>query len=267
MQYPNDFINKIVCGDCLQIFREIPNDSVDLTLTSPPYDKTRKYNGFSFDFKKVAQHLFRITKPGGVLVWVVGDQTIKGSETGTSFKQALHFMEVGFLLYDTMIYAKNNPQPINARRYQGQHEYMFVFSKGIPKTVNLLMEDSKYAGKKNTGTMRNGGKDILVKKDGYGKPYKDEKIRGNIWYYSVGIEKDRHLTKNHPAIFPLQLALDHIHSWSNEGDFILDPFMGSGTVAIAAKQLNRNYIGIEISEEYCKLAERRLHEYPYEQLS
>lgn len=259
-----ELLNKILCCDCLQILREIPNDSVDLTLTSPPYDKTRKYNGFSFDFKGLVQHLLRVTKPGGVVVWIVGDQTINGSETGTSFKQALYFMECNFSIFDTMIYAKNNPQPINARRYQGQHEYMFVFSKGKPKTVNLIMEDSKQAGKRNTGTMRNGGKDTLVKKDGYGKPYKDKKIRGNIWYYSVGVEKDRHLTKNHPAIFPLQLALDHIYSWSNPGDLVLDPFMGSGTTVIAAKQLNRNYVGIEISEEYCRLAEMRLAKYLHE---
>lgn len=254
-------MQRIINGDCLQILREIANDSVNLTLTSPPYDKTRQYDGFSFDFKNIVKHLYRVTVKGGVVVWIVGDQTVNGSETGTSFSQYLYFLESGFNAFDTMIYAKNNPQPINAKRYQGQFEFMFVFSKGKPNTVNLIMEDSKQAGKKNTGTMRNGGKDTLVKKDGYGKPYKDKKIKGNIWYYSVGVEKDRHLTRQHPAIFPLQLALDHVYSWTNEQDLILDPFMGSGTTAIAAKQMNRNFIGIEISQEYCELAEKRLEWY------
>lgn len=251
-------LNKIICGDSLQILRGIPNDSVDLTLTSPPYDQTRKYNGFSFDFKGIAQHLYRVTKDGGILVWVVGDQTKNGSESGTSFRQALYFMKLGYLLYDTMIYAKKNPPPKNHKRYEQQHEYMFVFSKGTPKTVNLILEDTLNAGKPNKGTMRNGGKDVLVRKDGYGKSCKDKKPRSNIWWYSVGSDpgSDKY---THPAKFPLQLALDHIYSWTNESEVVLDCFMGSGTTALAAKQLNRNYIGIEISQEYCKLAERRIN--------
>lgn len=260
MNYPNDFINKIICGDSLHILREIPNNSIDLILCSPPYDLTRAYNGFTFNFKGIAQHLYRILKEGGVLVWIVGDQTVKGSESGTSFRQALYFMELNMLLYDTMIYAKSNPIPKNHRRYEQQAEFMFILSKGIPKTFNPILEDSKYAGTINKGTMRNSGKDDLQLKHGHNKPVKERKIKGNIWFYSVGYgktAKDK-LAFEHPAVFPLQLAKDCITSWTNPQDIVLDPFMGSGQTALACIELNRNYIGVDISQEYCELAEKRI---------
>ncbi len=256
-------INKIYNMDCLEGMRRLPDSCIDLTVTSPPYDNLRDYNNevtWNFEkFKEVAKELFRITKPGGVVVWVVGDATINGSETGTSFRQALYFKEIGFNLHDTMIYAKNNPMPIQHNRYQSCFEYMFVFSKGKPKNFNKLTEPCKNAGKKTTGTYRNiNGK--MKHKNGLGKPVKDTKIKGNIWFYDVGnykTTKDKYAYK-HPAIFPEQLAEDHIISWSNPGDIVLDPFLGSGTTAKMALLNNRNFIGFEISEEYCEIAEQRI---------
>jgi DNA modification methylase len=139
MKYPNDFVNKIICGDCLEVMKKIPDGSVDLVLTSPPYDNLRTYNGYNFDFEGIAKELHRVTKDGGVIVWVVGDATIKGSETGTSFKQALYFKEIGFNLHDTMIYHKNNYPPLTHNRYEQCFEYMFVFSKRYLKSFNPIM--------------------------------------------------------------------------------------------------------------------------------
>lgn len=237
--------------------RQMEPEGVDMVLTSPPYDNLRTYNGYSFDFEQTAQQIFRVLKKGGVCVWVVGDATIKGSETGTSFRQALYFKDIGFNLHDTMIYRKRNKPPLNHNRYEQEFEYMFLFSKGTPRTCNLLREPCLNAGRRNTGTARNSGSDTLSKKHGYGKDVKDTKPHGNIFEYSVGVEKDRFLNK-HPAKFPLSLAKDHILSWSNEGDTILDPFLGSGTTLLAAQELGRNGIGIEISAEYCEIARKRL---------
>ena len=252
------FLNQIICGDNVEIMRQMPDKCVDLTVTSPPYDNLRIYNGFSFDFEKVAKELYRITKDGGVVVWVVADATVKGSETGTSFRQALYFKDIGFNLHDTMIYSKANRPPLNHPRYEQEFEYMFVFSKGKPNTVNLIETACKCAGKINKGTVRNGGKDDLQRKHGEGKPYKNTKPLGNIWNYAVGTDKDN--KGRHPAIFPEQLANDHIISWSNPGDLVFDPFLGSGTTAKMAMLEGRNYCGIDISEEYCEIARRRVEQ-------
>jgi len=209
----------------------------------------------------VAKELYRVTKQGGVVVWVVGDATIKGSETGTSFRQALYFKEIGFNLHDTMIYGKNGSLPLNSNRYEPIFEYMFVFSKGKPKSLNKLMEPCKNAGKITTGTFRgiDGG---MKHKTGLGRPIKDTKVKGNIWFYDVGNYKTTKdaIAMGHPAIFPEQLANDHIISWSNEGDLVYDPFMGSGTTAKMAILNKRNWIGSEISQEYCEIAEKRINE-------
>lgn len=252
-------LNKIYNENCLITMANMSDNFVDMTLTSPPYDQIRQYNGFSFDFESVANQLFRITKMGGVIVWVVGDATINGNETGTSFKQALYFKEIGFKLYDTMIYQKMNPPPKNHPRYEQSFEYMFIFSKDKPKTFNPILEDCKCAGLVNKGTMRNEGKDDLSKKHGYGKLVKNQKIKSNIWSIPVGKNKDKFIHK-HPAIFPEELAQNHILSWTNENDIIYDCFMGSGTVAKMAKLNNRNYIGSEISKEYCEIIEKRLQQ-------
>jgi DNA modification methylase len=256
-------LNTIYNQDCLEGLKLLDDNSIDLTVTSPPYDNLRTYNGFSWDFEGVANELYRVTKEGGVVVWVVGDATINGSETGTSFKQALYFKEIGFNLHDTMIYAKNNPMPIQHNRYQPCFEYMFVLSKGKPKTFNpILIEAIKY-GKCKPKIYDSGQRDSTgnIKKSFNTKHNNNPlKYKHNIWEYNVAygqISKDK-ISHNHPAIFPEALAQDHILSWSNEGDLVLDPFMGSGTTAKMAKLNNRNYIGFELSEEYCKIAEQRI---------
>ena len=230
-------LNKIYNMDCLEGLKLLPDGYVDLTVTSPPYDDLRSYNGYSFDFENIAKELFRVTKDGGIVVWVVNDKTKNGSETGTSFRQALYFKEVGFNLHDTMIYAKNNPTPSKTNRYQPAFEYMFVLSKGKPKTFNPIMEDKIYKeSRKEKWYNKNiDGEQLKAKVS-----QSDKKLRLNIWNYSVG---KHHTTKDsiafkHPAIFPEKLAEDHILSWSNQDDIVMDIFMGSGTTAKMAKLNN-----------------------------
>lgn len=250
-------INKIYNENCLYTMSRMEDNFIDLTVTSPPYDNLRKYNGYNFDFKSIAKELYRVTKPGGVVVWVVGDATIKGSETGTSFKQALFFKECGFNLHDTMIYQKNKA-PLNAKRYQCSFEYMFIFTKnGQPKTFNPIKVKSKTSGNKATSTQRSKSGSRRRRADGYSIT-KEFKIKSNIWFYYAGRDEGDKISEKHPARFPEKLANDHIVSWSNEGDLIYDPFMGSGTTAKMSKINNRNYIGSEISAEYCEIIKQRL---------
>lgn len=237
-------LNTIYNENCLDTLARMKEAFIDLTVTSPPYDNLRTYNGYSFDFPQVAQELYRVTKPGGIVVWVIGDATLKGSETGTSFRQALYFKELGFNLHDTMIYEKNSaayPAHKKSIRYTQIFEYMFILSKGKPKTVNLIWDKpNKYAGHKDfSGKLK--------------KPVPDYSPRNNIWRYVTSFNK-----VTHPAPFPEALARDHILSWSNEGDIVYDPFIGSGTTAKMAVLTNRKFIGSEISKEYCETANNRL---------
>jgi DNA modification methylase len=256
-------VNQIICGDCLEVMKGLPDKCIDLTVTSPPYDNLRTYKGFTWDFEGIAKELYRVTKQGGVVVWVVGDATIKGSETGTSFRQALYFKDIGFNLHDTMIFAKNNPVPqFKTKRYTNAFEYMFILTKGKPNTCNYLMEKTKNAGQIKS---RNGKSEFA--KQSADKPrnertiVKEKKIKTNIWVYNVGAVVSNEYTKKHPATFPEQLAEDHILTWSNPGDIVFDPFVGSGTTAKMALLNGRNYIGIDIGEEYCEIARERIAKY------
>jgi site-specific DNA-methyltransferase (adenine-specific) len=253
------FINEIIPGNCVDVMSHFQEDSIDLTVTSPPYDKLRTYQGYTFPFEEIAQQLHRVTKPGGVVVWVVADSTIKGSETGTSFKQALYFKEIGFNLHDTMIFQKTNPIPqIYRKRYNNVFEYMFVFSKGEVKTHNPIKIDCIHAGLELTGTTYKNYSKGKQKREKMANPVKKQKIKGNIWEYVVGKKAEDQTGKGHPAPFPCALARDHITSWSNEGDIVLDPMCGSGTTCLAATELDRLYIGIDMSPEYCDLALERI---------
>jgi len=250
---------ELLQGDCLERMKEIESGSVDLTVTSPPYDNLRTYNGNNdlwgeHVWKAVLADLYRVTKDGGVVVWVVGDATIKGSETGTSFKQALWAMECGFSLHDTMIYQKSTP-PLTHNRYEQNFEYMFVFSKGKLRTFNGLREPREYKdNRKNKAFGKN--RDDSVDR-GYSS--KDAtRLKRNVWKIFAGGGSSDKCASNHPAIFPEQLAQDHIVSWSNFGDVVLDPFMGSGTTGKMAKLTSRRFIGIELDETYFKVAQDRI---------
>ncbi len=246
----------------------LPDNFVDLTITSPPYDNLRTYKGFEFDYKSMLSELYRVTKKGGVVVWVVKDATIKGSETGTSFRHALYAKEIGFNLHDTMIYQKDSCPFPEINRYYSSFEYMFIFSKEKPKTYNLIKDKpNKRAGEKVTGNARQPDgtlKEHNAVKRNLNRKIKKFGVRNNIWKYSVGkwkVTKDE-IAYKHPAIFPDQLAEDHILSWSNEGDIVFDPMCGSGTVAKMAYLNNRNFIGVDMSEEYIdEICKPRLQEY------
>lgn len=256
------YLNKITSGDSTQLLSKLDGDSIDLIISSPPYDNLRTYKGYHFDFEKIAKECYRVLKKGGVLVWVISDATIEGSETGTSFKQALHFMSLGLNLHDTMIFKKANPIPqIYRKRYTNEFEYMFVFSKGVVKTHNPLMIPCLHAGLElGSTTYKNYSKGEQTRKK-LANPVKAEKVKGNVWEYVVGKRKEDASAKGHPAPFPFKLALDHIQSWTNEGDIVLDPMSGSGTVCMAAESIKRNFIGFDISEEYCELARKRMKEF------
>ena len=251
-------MTQVIQGDCLEVMKTLEDNSIDLTVTSPPYDNLRTYNGYTFDFEGIAKELYRLTKQGGVVVWVVGDATIKGSETGTSFKQALYFKEIGFNLHDTMIWRKPTFTAVGSlvSRYAPVFEFMFILSKGSPKTFNPIKDrENKYGGQyKKASTIRTAkgfrmmSGDKIIAKMGQ---------RHNVWDLSPEMSNKN---RKHPAPFPEKLAEDHILSWSNEGDVVLDPMAGSGTTLKIAKKNNRNYIGIEISEEYCEIVRNRLQQ-------
>lgn len=251
-------IDKIYQGDCLEVLKTFEDNLIDLTVTSPPYDNLRTYggviDGWSFEkFQGIARELYRVTKEGGVVVWIVADATIKGSGTGTSFKQALYFMECGFNLHDTMIWEKTGMLPTQDR-YYNIFEYMFVLSKGRPKTMNFICDHKTTAGgrvQKKDACINKG-----AQKNGAGTFVRNEySRRTNLWRISIGKNKE---TQGHPAPFPEALANDHILSWSNEGDIVLDPFLGSGTTGFVANKLGRHYVGIELNPEYVEMARKRI---------
>lgn len=254
-----NLLNKVFLGDSCDVLKQIPDNFVDLTVTSPPYDNLRKYNGVGDTwnhekFKCIANELYRVTKPGGVIVWVVNDKTEHGGKTGTSLKQALYFMEIGFLLNDTMIWRKTNPMPqVKQPRYSSSFEFMYVFSKGTPKTFNPIMRECKLGGKLYNSTAKNfdgesGRHDLTYNVNKYMVDY-------NVWDIAVAQNKTKHT-----AVFPYEIPYKHIISWSNEGDVVLDPFVGSGTTILASIDLKRNYIGIELNKEYYNICINRIKE-------
>jgi site-specific DNA-methyltransferase (adenine-specific) len=248
-------INKIIQGDCLEVMKTFPDESIDMILTSPPYDNLREYKGYNFNFKGIAKELYRIIKQGRIIVWVVADQTNKFCESLSSFKQAIYFVEeCGFNLLDTMIYHKTTVPPAypSLKRYGNCFEYMFIFSKGKPNTFNAIQKEKIHGIKEYKSTYRQRDGSL---KSRHIKGVKNTKKKiTNMWSYGSGGKSEF----NHPAKFPEKLAEDHILSWSNEQDIVLDPMMGSGTTLAMAKKNNRNYIGIEISKEYVKIAEARI---------
>jgi DNA modification methylase len=268
----NELLNKISFGNSVDLMKLIPDNSIDLTVTSPPYDNLRTYKGkikddvvfdehFSFPFVDMAKELFRITKDGGILVWVVNDQIVNGGESGNSFRQALKFQEIGFKIYDTMIYHKNGAPFPETGRYSQVFEYMFVLLKGKKaNTVNIIKDkENRWAGVSNFGKRSVRTKEGEIKKmenftvANFGSRY-------NVWYINNGsgwTTKDKY-AYDHPAMFPESLAEDHILSWSKEGDVVFDPMCGSGTTPKMAKLNNRNFIGFDINQEYVNISNKRI---------
>ena len=253
-------LDTIICGDNCEVMRTMPSESIDLVVTSPPYDDLRTYGGHDWDFYGVAWNLKRLLKPGGVIVWVVNDQTKDGSETGSSMRQALHFQSIGLRLHDTMIWERPCPFP-ESNRYHPDFEYMFVLSKGKPRAFNAIMDrKTTSSGRPVSTPERQPDGTIRTPKRNCGALHRDHAPRFNIWRIQNGSTngtKDAFAYK-HPAIFPERVAADHIVSWSNEGDIVLDPFSGSGTTAKMAKQNGRRYIGIEVNPEYVEISQKRL---------
>lgn len=252
-------LNSVYHSDCIELMKSMDENSIDLTVTSPPYDELRDYNGYTFDFEGIAKGLFRVTKKGGIVVWVIGDKIKNGNKSLTSFKHALFFQSVGFNVHDVMIYRKKNTPFMRSNAYTNGFEFMFILSRGSPKTFNPL----------KTKTVRQGQEMLPFNKkaDGINKKtlgeLKPEKTRTNIWEYAVGLggsTSDR-IAFQHPAIFPEKLAEDHILSWTNEGDVVFDPMCGSGTTLKMALINKRSYIGCDISEEYVELTKKRLEKF------
>ena len=260
-------LNKIYNENCITGMQQMDAESVDLCVTSPPYDDLRTYNDSSkWDhetFKQVADELTRVLKPGGVIMWNVGDATIKGSETGSSFRQCLYFMDnCGLRLHDTMIYQKtgtafaSGPKSV---RYTQVFEYCFILSKGKPKTVNLIQDKKNaWAGVHSWGNATSRAKTGEMNDPGkHSKPIREFGVRNNIWIIknSGGFGQSNKAVYKHPATMPEALARDHILSWSNPGDVVIDPFMGSGTTARMAIETDRKYIGFEIDPEYYSISQ------------
>lgn len=254
--------------DCLKILSRLKPEVIDLVITSPPYDNLRVYGGHEWNdktWRQILVALYKSLKSGGVIVWIVNDSTIKGSETGNSFRQALYALSVGFNLHDTMIYSKDNPPPIGGNtRYYASFEYMFIFSKGNPKTFNPITRKrrNKWNDKrtKRVRAVTRNKNGVFSKKD---VSLNQNLIKlSNVWNYTVsgGRVATNKIAHKHPAIFPESLVRDHILSWSNENDMVLDPFMGSGTVGYVSNKLNRRFIGVEIEPEYFSIAQQRIYE-------
>lgn len=246
--------HQIICGDNVTEMSKMDAGSVQLVVTSPPYDNLREYRGFSWDFEKVAKQIYRILCDGGICCWNVGDSVVDKSETLTSFKQAIYFKEqCGFRVHDTMIYEKTNFANPSSNRYHQMFEYVFILSKNAVRCFNPIKDKPNiWAG---TGTF---GINTIGNSDG-SRGLRNRNIitefgmRGNVWRGKTRGQEEMCQSLPHPAMMPKWLVRDLIISWSNEGDVVLDPFGGSGTTLQEALKLKRNAIAIDCSEEYCEL--------------
>lgn len=247
-------LDQIICGDNCEVMRTLPSESIDLVVTSPPYDDLRTYGGHSWDFYGVAWNLKRLLKPGGVIVWVVADQTKNGSETGTSMRQALHFQSIGLNIHDTMIY-KRCSAPLTHNRYEQEWEYAFVLSNGRPQAWNPITRPRRWPDSRKVKQCRRNSDDS---RDMGFAGQSENVLVGNVWDFGVASTGQDKIAHQHPAIFPEALARDHILSWSNAGDVVLDPFSGSGTTAKMARETGRRFIGIEVNPEYVEISRKRL---------
>lgn len=253
--------NKIVCTDCLDGMARMPGESVPLSVTSPPYGGLRTYDGHSsFDFLAVAKELYRVTMPGGVVVWVVQEQIIDGSESGETSRQRLAFADIGFRLHHTMVMAKSGGHQHSSNRYGRALEYAIILSKGVPRYFCPFRDKpNKEAGRMKTFKNRLPDGSFAPVKHRMTPPFG---IRPPVWTYATGrnVTAKEGYALDHPAVMPEKMAEDHILSWSKVGDLIFDPFAGSGTTLKMARLNYRNYLGFEVNPDYVEIARRRLRD-------
>lgn len=255
-----NIINTIICGDAVEVLKTLPDESVDLVVTSPPYDELRVYNGFSLDLHAVGVELYRVMKDGGIVAMVIQDSTKDFGKSLTSFRTIVDWCDnIGFKLFETCIYHKNGTEGAWWKsRFRVDHEYMPIFLKGRkPQYFNKepLKIPSKHGGKvmSGSGNRKTDGTTTAVVR----REINPMKCRGTVWDYLMAGDKNP-LKRRHPAVFPDKIPFDFIKCFCPEGGVVLDPFVGSGSTAVMAKVLERKYIGIDISREYCDLAEERL---------
>ena len=255
-------VNKIICDDNVKFLSTLPENCIDMVVTSPPYDNLRDYNGFQLDLSGVGEQLFRVLKPGGIVAVIIQDSTQDGRKTLTSFRMIVNWCDtIGFGLFENCIYSRQGVEGAWwKKRFRVDHEYIPLFIKGKrPAYFNKeeLKIPSKHGGKTMTGAAtRNKDGTQQKSRSVYINPMK---CRGTIWNYPQCGDgsKLKHL---HPATFPNLLPYDLIQCFCPENGIVLDPFNGSGTTCVAAKSLNRQYIGVDCSQEYCDIAEKRIQQ-------
>ncbi|MCQ2348080.1 MAG: site-specific DNA-methyltransferase [Paludibacteraceae bacterium] len=255
-----DYLNKIICGDSGEILPTFPENSVDLVVTSPPYDDLRTYNGFQVDLHAIGKELYRVLKPGGVVVMVIQDSTKNFAKSLTSFKTIVDWCDnIGFKLFETCIYHKYGTEGAWWKnRFRVDHEYMPIFFKGDRLQYfdkEPLKIPSKHGGKVMTGSGNRHTDGTTSER--VTRPINLMKCRGTVWDYLMAGDKNP-LKRKHPAVFPDKIPYDCIRCFCPEDGIVLDPFVGSGTTAVIAKKLGRKYIGIDISQEYCNLSNERI---------
>ena len=245
-------------GDCLEILPTLGN--VDAVVTSPPYDNLRKYGGHApVDTFAAITEISNCLSRGGVCMWNVKDETRDGSETGTSFRQALHAMDSGLNLHDTMIYVRRGVTFPDANRYLPAFEYMFIFSNGSPRHFNGIKDRrNRYAGTVIHGTDRQSDGSLAARKCSSSE-VPEYGLRYN-WWELHNAQAGNGEFGGHPAPMPYPMAHGHIQTWTDNGETILDPFMGSGTTGVACAKLGRKFIGIEIEPKYFDIACKRIEE-------
>jgi DNA modification methylase len=264
VEYPSvenqELQNQIIQGDCVEVLRQVKDASIDLCLFSPPYDQVRDYKGFELDLDELGRQLFRVSKDGAVVACVINDGTADFKKSLTSFRLACNWVDLGFHLFETIIYSRHGrPGAWWNQRFRVDHEYLFLFFRGTkPKFFDKshLAVPAKYAGTEWHGTDRlSDGSTVAVQK---GRQMAGTKCRGTIWHYAASNTEGNPIKQQHPATFPDQLAMDVIQTFSTEGELVLDPTCGSGTTCVVAANLKRHFIGIELAEDYAKIARARL---------
>ena len=253
-------VNKIICEDNITYLKTLPDECIDFVITSPPYDALRDYNGYKLDLHGLGVELLRVLKDGGICVMVIQDSTRDFAKSLTSFRTIVDWCDnIGFRLFECNIYNRQGTEGAWwKKRFRVDHEYMPIFLKGKrPQYFDKenIKIPSKHGGKIMTGA------NIRTKNGQTGSrkvKINPTKCPGTVMTFGNTCGGESKLKSKHPAVFPNMLAYDMIECFCPEDGTVLDPFNGSGTTTLAAKCLGRNYIGIDVSEEYNKIARERL---------